>query len=45
LKIIRISVQNFRAFDEAFELDLNGGKHLLMHGENGSGKSSGHFEK
>jgi len=40
LKIIRISVQNFRAFDEAFELDLNGGKHLLMHGENGSGKSS-----
>ena len=40
MKITKISLQNFRAFDEPFELDLDGGKNLLLHGENGSGKSS-----
>jgi energy-coupling factor transporter ATP-binding protein EcfA2 len=40
VKITRISLQSFRAFDEPFELDLDGGKNLLLHGENGSGKSS-----
>ncbi|MDX6765595.1 MAG: AAA family ATPase [Candidatus Methylacidiphilales bacterium] len=40
MKITRISLQGFRAFDEPFELDLDGGKNLLLHGENGSGKSS-----
>ena len=40
MKITRISLQSFRAFDECFELDLEGGKNLLLHGENGSGKSS-----
>lgn len=40
MKITWISLQNFRAFDEPFELDLAGGKSLLLHGENGSGKSS-----
>lgn len=40
MKITKISVQSFRAFDEPFELDLDGGRNLLLHGENGSGKSS-----
>jgi recombinational DNA repair ATPase RecF len=40
MKITKISLQNFRAFDEPFELDLDGGKNLLLYGENGSGKSS-----
>lgn len=40
MKITRIGLQNFRAFDEPFELDFDGGKNLLLHGENGSGKSS-----
>jgi ATPase involved in DNA repair len=40
MKITKISLQGFRAFDETFELDLDGGKNLLLHGENGSGKSS-----
>ena len=40
MKITGISLQSFRAFDESFELDLDGGKNLLLHGENGSGKSS-----
>lgn len=43
MKITNISLQNFRAFDEPFELDLDGGKNLLLHGENGSGKSSVFF--
>ena len=43
MKITKISLQNFRAFDESFELDLDGGKNLLLHGENGSGKSSIYF--
>lgn len=40
MKITKISLQSFRAYDEPFELDLDGGKNLLLHGENGSGKSS-----
>jgi len=40
MKITKIRLQGFRAFDEPFELDLGGGKNLLLHGENGSGKSS-----
>lgn len=40
MKITKIGLQSFRAFDEPFELDLDGGKNLLLHGENGSGKSS-----
>ncbi len=43
MKITRISLEGFRAFDEPFELDLEGGKNLLLHGENGSGKSSLYF--
>ena len=43
MKITKISLQNFRAFDEPFDLDLDGGKNLLLHGENGSGKSSIYF--
>lgn len=40
MKITKISLEGFRAFDAPFELDLEGGKNLLLHGENGSGKSS-----
>jgi energy-coupling factor transporter ATP-binding protein EcfA2 len=43
VKITKISLQNFRAFDEPFELDLDSGKNLLLHGENGAGKSSLYF--
>lgn len=43
MRISRIELQNFRAFDERFVLDLAGGKNLLLHGENGSGKSSIYF--
>ena len=32
MKITKISLQGFRAFDEPFELDLDGGKNLLLHG-------------
>jgi energy-coupling factor transporter ATP-binding protein EcfA2 len=40
VKITKIMLEGFRAFDEVFSLDLDGGKNLLLHGENGSGKSS-----
>jgi len=40
MKITKISLQSFRAFDEPYELSLGEGKNLLLHGENGSGKSS-----
>lgn len=43
MKITKISLQGFRAFDEPFDLELDGGKNLLLHGENGSGKSSIYF--
>lgn len=41
MKITRFGLQSFRAFDENFELDLDGGKNLLLHGENGSGNEYG----
>ena len=37
--IDKIILRNFKAFYGDFEIDL-GGKHLLLYGENGSGKSS-----
>jgi predicted ATP-dependent endonuclease of OLD family len=40
MKITKITLQGFRAFDERFELDVACGRNLLMFGENGSGKSS-----
>ena len=43
MKITKISLQGFRAFDELFEFDLADGRNLLLHGENGSGKSSLYF--
>ena len=36
--IQKVEIQNFKAFNQ-FELDLEG-RHLLLYGENGSGKSS-----
>lgn len=38
--ITRIEIDGFKAFPENFVLDLEGGKNLLLYGENGSGKSS-----
>ena len=43
MKITGIKLQNFRAYDEEFPIDLGDGKNLLLHGENGSGKSSMYF--
>lgn len=43
MRITKIRLQNFRAYDEPFELDLGDGRNLLLHGENGSGKSSLYF--
>jgi len=40
MKITKITLEGFRAFDVPFEMDLRTGKNLLLHGENGSGKSS-----
>jgi hypothetical protein len=40
--IEKITIKGFKAFPEEFELNLDG-KHLLMYGENGSGKSSIYF--
>ena len=37
--ISKIRIDGFKAFPKPFELDLDG-RHLLMYGENGSGKSS-----
>jgi len=37
--IDKIFVKNFKAFPEIESIKLNG-KHLLVYGENGSGKSS-----
>lgn len=37
--INKIHIEGFKAFPNEFELELEG-KHLLMYGENGSGKSS-----
>lgn len=38
-KINKISIENFKFFLEPFVLEPKG-KHVLMYGENGSGKSS-----
>lgn len=43
MKLTKISLKSFRAFDEPLELELDGGKDLLHYGENGSGKSSIYF--
>ena len=40
--IEKIEIKGFKAFPNNFELKLDG-KHLLMYGENGSGKSSIYF--
>ncbi len=37
--LYKIEIRNFKAFREPFTLDL-GGRHLLVYGSNGSGKSS-----
>ena len=43
-KIAKINFYNYKAFysktENAYTLDLDGGKNLLIYGENGSGKSS-----
>ena len=38
--IERLLIKGFKAFPKEFELKLSEGKHLLLYGENGSGKSS-----
>lgn len=38
-KFNKITINGFKAFPSIFQLEI-GGKHLLMYGENGSGKSS-----
>ena len=40
MRIVRLVARDFRAFPGTFELPLKGGCNLLLHGENGSGKSS-----
>lgn len=38
--ITKIQVENYRAFSEPEDIDIPTGNHLLIYGENGSGKSS-----
>jgi energy-coupling factor transporter ATP-binding protein EcfA2 len=38
--IKKISIQNFKFFQQPIEFNLTNGNHLLLYGENGSGKSS-----
>lgn len=38
--INKIKIQNFKFFQQPLEFDFDNGKHLLLYGENGSGKSS-----
>ncbi len=38
--ITEITLNNFRAFGKAEEIQILKGNHLLIYGENGSGKSS-----
>jgi energy-coupling factor transporter ATP-binding protein EcfA2 len=38
-RLHKIEITNFKAFKETFTLDLEG-RHLLLYGQNGSGKSS-----
>ncbi|MBK7039657.1 MAG: AAA family ATPase [Bacteroidetes bacterium] len=39
-KISKIHISNFKFFDKNRVIDLEGKDHLLLYGENGSGKSS-----
>ena len=40
MRIVKLSIEGWRGFDEPFEVDFEDGKSILLHGENGSGKSS-----
>ena len=40
MRITEIEIKNFRAFRGTYLINLKKGKNLLIHGENGSGKSS-----
>jgi len=40
MRIVRLTVRDFRAFPGTFDLPLKNGCNLLLHGENGAGKSS-----
>jgi energy-coupling factor transporter ATP-binding protein EcfA2 len=40
VRIAKIVVKDFRGFSQEATFDLDGGKNLLLYGENGSGKSS-----
>src|SRR6266576_3807470 len=40
MKLVNIHLRDFRAFPGEFDLPLKDGCNLLLHGENGSGKSS-----
>jgi energy-coupling factor transporter ATP-binding protein EcfA2 len=40
MRLVRVKLRDFRAFPGEFVLALNNGCNLLLHGENGSGKSS-----
>lgn len=40
MRIVHVALHDFRAFPGTFDLPLTGGCNLLLHGENGSGKSS-----
>lgn len=40
MKLVNIHIRDFRAFPGEFDLPLKDGCNLLLHGENGSGKSS-----
>ncbi|MCX6969104.1 MAG: hypothetical protein NTV93_02995 [Verrucomicrobia bacterium] len=40
MRIVHLSLHDFRAFPGTFDLPLKNGCNLLLHGENGSGKSS-----
>jgi len=39
-RIIKIKIENYRAFFNSYTIDLLNGENLLVYGENGSGKSS-----
>src|SRR5947209_1348519 len=40
MRLAKITIKDFRGFPDQETVDLGGGKNLLLHGENGSGKSS-----
>lgn len=39
-RITNLEILNFRAFFDAYQIELPKGENLLIYGENGSGKSS-----